>query len=682
MALISLIQISKQFDYKKILDEVSFTFNENERVAIVGKNGSGKSTLLKILNGEIQADSGERAFKTGLQILSLAQNSNFTPGKSVREVCLESLEELLQIHHRIQHINITLAKESKHLDSQNNHNNYEPTYRALLDELGKLSNILDNTDGWNLEQKVEDVLKHFSLKEFENRIACTLSGGEQKRLALAQILLQRADVYILDEPTNHLDVQAVEFLEEKILSLKASVVFISHDRYFVDRIAQRIVEVDNTKILNFSGGYTQYLEQKAQILANLTKEHTHLLKLLKAEEEWLAKGVQARRKRNEGRKERLMELRKSAKHNPALINKMRLELERESKHFYRQEGKNAQKMIFECENINLRFYDKALIQNFSLRILQHDRIAIVGKNGSGKSTLLKILLGKITPDSGTIKRGELHIGYFDQHREMLDDSKSLIETFCPNGGDHIEVRGKNIHVFGYLKNFLFPKEMLDKKIAALSGGEKNRVALALLFTKHYDCLILDEPTNDLDIATINILEEYLASFDGALIFVSHDRYFVDKLAKKLLIFEPITNHVQTHITESYMLYSEYLDMQKELREYKSLQESLEQESKIESKMEDKTKNQKDSTTNQHNTTTESKKPKKLSYKENLELQQLPKEIQILESQIKSLESELSDSAVYLQKGIATIATQLEQAKEMLESKYERYFELEEKCNNL
>ena len=423
-----------------------------------------------------------------------------------------------------------------------------------------LSAFIDHHNAWDLENKIQQILETFALKKLENNFVNLLSGGEQKRVALACLLLSKPDILLLDEPTNHLDVQMVEFLEDLLLNEKWTLIFISHDRYFIDRIATRIIEVEDCKIRNFKGGYGDYLKEKEELLKSLANSHETLLKHLKAEEEWLARGVRARVKRNEGRKERIMQMRQEAKSNPSIIRKMTLELEREKKHFNQEDGTNRKKMLFDLQNISFAIDNKTLIQNFSTRILQRDKIAIVGKNGAGKSTLLKLMLGKLKPKEGKIECGEVRIGYFDQHREMLDDSKNLLETFCPFGGDHIDVKGKSMHVFGYLKNFLFPKEFLDNKIGSLSGGEKNRVALALLFTKEYDCLILDEPTNDLDIPTINILEEYLQSFEGAIIFVSHDRYFVDKIAKKLLVFKENREIEETHLSVS-----EYLAIEKELK---------------------------------------------------------------------------------------------------------------------
>lgn len=637
MALLSLLGICKQYDYKVILKDVNFSITKGEKIAIVGKNGSGKSTLLKIITQEIQPDEGECIIQNNLKILSLPQNPIFDPLMSVRDVCEDSLKELKDAHKRLEFLN---TQEST---------------KESLDEQGMLISFIEEHKGWDLSNKVDEILQRFDLVNIADRLANTLSGGEQKRLALSVMLLKQADILILDEPTNHLDVEMVEFLEEMIASLTCSVVFISHDRYFIESLAHRVVEIDEGKLLSFDGGYSNYLQKKEEILNILSREHEHLLKLLKSEEEWLNRGVQGRRKRNEGRKARVLEMRKNAKANPSIIKKMRLELQREQKHFNREEGKNAKKMLFECEKISKTIEGKVLISNLNLRILQRDKIAIVGKNGSGKSTLLKIFLNQISQDSGIIKRGDITIGYFDQQRKMLDEDKNLIETFCPNGGDHIDVMGRNMHVFGYLKNFLFPKEFLDKKISYLSGGEKNRVALALLFAKKYDCLILDEPTNDLDITTINILEEYLQNFDGAVIFVSHDRYFVDKISHKLLVFRG-----GGVCEETYMGYTEYLDMQKELAEYDMLESDLQSTQKNE----------------------KVKKNTKLGYKETLELENLPNEIEKLEGIIKSLELELSDCNLYEKKGITTIAKEIEDAQKELESKLQRYFFLEEKNQSL
>jgi ATP-binding cassette subfamily F protein uup len=339
---------------------------------------------------------------------------------------------------------------------------------------------------------------------------------------------------------------------------------------------------------------------------------------------------------------------------------MRLELEREAKHFNRSEGVNRQKMLFEIEHLGLTLGDKLLIKDFSTRILQKDVIAVVGPNGSGKSTLLKALLGRLKPTSGIIKIGDLTIGYFDQHREMLDDSLNLIETFCPHGGDRVDAQGTDYHVYGYLKNFLFPREFLDKKIGTLSGGEKNRVALALLFTKKVDCLILDEPTNDLDIPTINILEEKLQNFSGAVILVSHDRYFVDKIAKKLFIFKG-----DGTIEESFKPYSEYLDDEKEFLEMDAMEAEF-------------------SKSATSTVTIQNEKPKalKLTFNEQRAISTLPAEIEALETKIDDLNASLADPKKYEKIGISVLAEELEKTKALYEEKVDELLTIEEKAEEI
>ena len=646
MANISLQNISKQYDYKAILQDISLHIEENERVAIVGRNGAGKSTLLKILSGDLEADEGSRIVEGDLEIKHLIQKPSFKPTQTTKEAIIEALSEQTEARNRYFEV-AKLLQDS-------------PQDKTLLSEYAQLTGFLDYHNAWDLDSKVKQVLETFKLESLQDKFVNLLSGGEQKRVALACLLLHKPNILLLDEPTNHLDVQMVEFLESMLLGANWTLVFISHDRYFIDRIATRVVEVEEGKIRSFKGGYNDYLRQKEAMLLSLAKSHETLLKHLKAEEEWLARGVRARVKRNEGRKERIMEMRKMARTNPSIIRKMTLELERERKNFNQEEGSNRKKMLFETKNLCVEMDNRVLIQDFTTRILQRDKIAIVGRNGAGKSTLLKILLGRIAPSSGSVERGDVKIGYFDQHREMLEDSKDLLETFCPFGGDHIEVRGKSMHIFGYLKNFLFPKEFLDKKIGALSGGEKNRVALALLFTKAYDCLILDEPTNDLDIPTINILEEYLQSFEGAILFVSHDRYFVDKIAQRLYVFRE-----NGTIMESHTSFSEYLEIERELREYEAFAKELESDSKNATQEVD-SKN-----------TKESQKKMKLSYQQKRLLEILPQEIESLEMEIKELEKLLFSGSLSTQE-LQEKSLEFESKKAICEEKITQYLELEEK----
>lgn len=642
MALIDLIDVSKKFGANEILNSVSLSVNENEKIAIIGKNGSGKSTLMKIISGEVAADSGRRIVQSLISVEMLAQNPNFNATFSVRDALNNELKEIFDAISEYEKSGVLLAND--------------PENKEILKEQERLLKFIEAKDGWNIEHKIERILQEFKLKEYENRPICSLSGGEIRRVALGALILKKPDVLLLDEPTNHLDVYMVKFLEDMLKSSNQSIVFISHDRYFIDALATRCVEVEDASLKNFEGGYANYLTKKEEILASLAKSHETLLKQLKAEEEWLRRGVKARLKRNEGRKERVLAMREEAKKNPGVIRRVRLELERASKNFNQVQSQNRKKMLFEFKNLSKSIDGKVLFEKFDARVLQGERIAIVGRNGSGKSTLLKILLGLEKPSSGEIKRGEVSIGYFDQARNVLDDDKSLIETFCPNGGDHVLVRGRNMHVYGYLKNFLFPKEFLDKKIGVLSGGEKNRVALAMLFTKTYDVLVLDEPTNDLDIATINILEDYLQSFEGAILLVSHDRYFVDKMANKLWAFEGAKINV---LHEEYSVYLELEDEMKELDKF-----------------------EKELSNSQNEAKQKSKSGAKLSYKQTQILNTYPDKISTLEARVAELNEGLSDPKIYQEVGLTKLYEELEKAKAELESLENDYFEVLEIAEEL
>jgi len=639
MALVDLFNIKKQYDIKLLLDGVDFHLNEGGRVAIVGQNGCGKSTLMKIVLGSEDPTEGKRVVGNNVHIEMLAQQPRFDPDLNVRDAILNELNELKEAQEAHAKLSAEVAQDFEN--------------KELLGKLESISAYLDHHNAWNLDDKIERILQEFKLKEYEDRLVISLSGGEQRRVALASLVLKKPDVLLLDEPTNHLDVYMVEFLEEILLKEKFTLLFISHDRHFIDTIATSVVEVENQNLVSYKGGYRDYLRLKEERMKSLAKTHDTLTKFLKREEEWLGKSVRAREKRNQGRKARVFELREQAKKNPTLIRKMQVELEREKKSWRGEKGLSKRKLLFNLENLNYSIAGKLLIEDFTTRILQRDKVAIVGVNGAGKSTLLKLLLERLTPDSGTIKKGDFSIGYFDQHREMLKDDETLIGTFCPNGGDHINVRGSNMHVYAYLKSFLFPEEFLTKKISQPSGGEKNRVALALLFSKNVDCLILDEPTNDLDIQTINILEEQLINFAGALIFVSHDRYFVDKIASKLFIFKP--NGI---IEESYQSYTEYLEIEKEIKELDTLSVELQKEPK-ESKQ----------------TQSKPKKLKKLSYKDQREFDTLPDEIEELEAKIESLNDCLANPECYQEKGLSALSNELQEIEALYEEKSDRYLEL-------
>jgi len=638
MALIDLQKINKQYDIKVILKDVNFTLQEKQRVAVIGQNGQGKSTFMKIITKDIEPDSGEIAIDKSIKIEMLDQQPKFKAGQTVKDAIEEQLVDLKNAQREYDRISELLADD------------YEN--EELIKQQAHYMTYLDHHNAWDLDNKIQRVLQEFDLKSYEFKDVTLLSGGEQRRVGLAGLILKKPDILLLDEPTNHLDVYMVEFLETILLKENFTLLFISHDRYFLDNVATNIIEIEDGTLTKYKGGYKDYLLQKEQNLLHLQKEHENLVSKLRDEAHWMQHGVTARRKRNVLRKDNYFALKEQVKSNPAKINKMKLDIEREQKSFNDGDTKNKKKMLFELDNVYLTLGNKPLIKDFTARILQKDTIAIVGPNGSGKSSILKVFLERIHFDKGSFKKGEFKVGYFDQHREMLDEN------------DRVELNdGRNMHVYGYLKNFLFPKEYLDKKVGVLSGGEKNRIALALLFTKKFDVLIMDEPTNDLDIPTINILEKYLMHFQGALIFVSHDRYFVDKIAKKLYIFKG-----DGLLEESYQKYSEYLEDEKDEKYVQEMEK--EQANKVmkpviqvkEKKIE---------------------KPKvKLSFNDKRDYENLPKELEALELQIEELNQCIMNPQCYEEKGLLVVSKELDEANKLYEKKVERFLELEELMENL
>ncbi len=644
MALIDLQKINKQYDIKVILKDINFTLQEKQRVAVIGQNGQGKSTFMKIITKDVEPDSGEIAIDKSIKIEMLDQQPKFKSGLTVRDAIEEQLVELKHAQREYNRISELLATDFEN--------------EELLKQQSHYMTYLDHHNAWDLDNKIQRVLQEFDLKHYEYKDVNLLSGGEQRRVGLAGLILKKPDILLLDEPTNHLDVYMVEFLETILLKENFTLLFISHDRYFLDNVATNIIEIEDGTLTKYRGGYKDYLAQKEQNLLHLQKEHDNLVSKLRDEAHWMQHGVTARRKRNVLRKDNYFALKEKVKSNPAKINKMKLDIEREQKSFNDGDTKNKKKMLFELDNVYLTLGNKPLIKDFTARILQRDTIAIVGPNGSGKSTILKVFLERLKIDKGSFKKGEFKVGYFDQHREMLDENQTIMHQFCPDGGDRVELNdGRNMHVYGYLKNFLFPKEYLEKKVGVLSGGEKNRIALALLFTKKFDVLIMDEPTNDLDIPTINILEKYLMNFQGALIFVSHDRYFVDKIAKKLYIFKG-----DGLLEESYQKYSEYLEDEKDAKYVEEMENSKTNEvvKTVELKV-----------------VPQEKVKVKLTFNDKRDYETLPKEIEALELKIEELNECIMDPKCYEQKGLLAVSEELDSTNNIYETKVERFLELEE-----
>lgn len=646
MALIELIDANKNYDEKIILKNANFSANLGDKIAIIGKNGVGKSSLMKILAQKSFLDSGRLNVQNNIKISMLSQEPDFSSSLSVMQSIKQSLSDIYEALENFKLCNEKLANE--------------PDNKELLKQIDTITRYLEAKDAWDIDAKIERALKELKLFEYKDRIISSLSGGEIRRIALCRVILENADIMLLDEPSNHLDVYMTSFLEDMLKMSKSCVIFISHDRYFIDQVADTCLEIDEGELRIFKGNYTNYLSKKAQLLESLNKSYETLVKTLKAEEEWLRRGVKARLKRNEGRKERVLKMREEAKKNPGQIKKLKLELDRASKSFNQEKSINRQKMLFELKNATKSVGQgndtKELFKDFSTRILQNERIGIVGANGCGKSTFIKILLKLQELDSGTLNQADINIGYFDQARTLLQKDKSILEIFCPNGGDSVEVKGKTMHVYAYLKNFLFPKEFLQKSVAVLSGGEKNRLALALLFTQKYDVLVLDEPTNDLDIATINILEEYLLGFEGAILLISHDRFFLDKIATKLYAFE------NSRIEIYHKPYTQYLEDEREKKDFEQFTRNLE-----DLKEEHKEK--------------QKQKSAKLSYKEKEILEKYPEKIATLEAAIKKLNENLSDEKIYKEIGLEKLYTDLEQAQSELARLEEAYFEVLEKSEN-
>ncbi|HEX8787304.1 MAG TPA: ATP-binding cassette domain-containing protein [Telluria sp.] len=511
MAVISLTNAQLAFGHVALLDHADFSLEAGERVGLIGRNGTGKSSLLKIISGRAKLDDGLLVMQQGLKIAYVEQEPVFDPDSSVFAAVAGGMGEQQ-----------AMLAEYESLTGQFGQGNDE----AVMDRMHELQVKLDAVDAWNLQNKVATALDRLGLNG-EAKMG-TLSGGMQKRVALAVALVSGPDVLLLDEPTNHLDFSSIMWLEGLLREFRGSVLFITHDRRFLDNVATRIIELDRGRLLSFPGNFSKYQERKKELLAIEEVENAKFDKVLAQEEVWIRKGVEARRTRNEGRVRRLEDLRLQRAARRDQQGQVRLDI---------GTGERSGKIVAELEDISKRYGDKLIVKDFSGTIMRGDKVGLIGPNGAGKTTLLKIILGEETADTGTVKLGtRLNVAYFDQMRAQLNEEASLADTISP-GRDWVEVNGQRKHVMSYLGDFLFAPERARSPVKSLSGGERNRLLLARLFAKPANCLVLDEPTNDLDIDTLELLEELLTDYSGTVFLVSHDRTFLDNVVTQVIVSE-------------------------------------------------------------------------------------------------------------------------------------------------
>ena len=511
MPLVTLDGACLAFGHVALLDHAGLTLDSGERVALIGRNGSGKTSLLKVIAGLQPLDGGTLWREAGLRIALVAQEPVLDPGQTVFEAVAQGAGEvrgvLLEYHELSQRLAATPDA-------------------AALDRLHEVQHALEHADGWSVNSRIESILTRLGLAA--DAVVGQLSGGIRKRVALAQALAAAPEVLLLDEPTNHLDIAAIEWLEALIRDFAGCVVFVTHDRRFLDNVATRVIELDRGRLASFSGGFAEYQRRKEEMLHAEAVASARFDKLLAQEEVWVRKGIEARRTRNEGRVRRLEQLRRERAARRERVGRVSFAVDA---------GERSGQMVVEFRDVNKRFADRRVIGGFSTRILRGDKVGLIGANGCGKTTLLKLILGELAPDSGSVRRGtRLAVAYFDQLREQLDEDATLIEVIS-QGSEYVEVAGARKHVIGYLGEFLFPPQRARAKVSSLSGGERNRLLLARLFTRPANVLVLDEPTNDLDIETLELLEALLQDYNGTLFVVSHDRTFLDNVVTQVVAFE-------------------------------------------------------------------------------------------------------------------------------------------------
>lgn len=628
MAYITLRDVQLAFGGPFLLDGANFSLERGERVCLIGRNGEGKSTLLKLIEGSLLPDAGEVSLQNGITISMLAQDVPMDSGK-VADIVADGAGEAAQVlkaYHEASDACVLGDMEA-------------------CDRMGNLQHKLDQLDGWALENKVNSILSKMGLDPDAD--LADLSGGRKRRVLLARALLTQPDVLLLDEPTNHLDVESIEWLEKFLLDQNnLTLLFISHDRSFVDSIATRIVELDRGVLRSYEGNYPRYLELKAQQMEAEEKQNALFDKKLAEEEVWIRQGIKARRTRNEGRVRALKALREESKARRSQQGKVSMAT---------QEANRSGKLVFDIENLSVRFgHQEPIIKDFSTLVLRGDRIGLVGDNGVGKTTLIKAILGEIE-HSGSVKTGtQLEVAYFDQLRNALDLEKSVKDNVS-EGSDHVDVNGSRRHIYSYLQDFLFSPERARTPVKALSGGERNRILLAKLLLKPSNLIVMDEPTNDLDMVTLELLEEMLSGYKGTLLLISHDRAFMDNVVTSTWVFDGKGN-----INEYIGGYQDYLEQRPDQTVVDQKMAVKKAQAKAEA-----------------NAVAQPKKVK-LSYKDQRALEQLPLEMEALEKEQAEINALLADGSLFTRDAdkALSLSNRLAEIDDLLLEKLERWEELD------
>ena len=637
MSLVRLRNIQVSFGGPSLMENINVSIDAGERLCLLGRNGTGKSTLLKVVSGELKPDSGDIEYKQNLKLAVLEQEPRSDLGGSIFDIVAMGLGEQarwLQDYHHALH-NFTV----KHNDQ-------------TAAELERAQNQVDIHDAWQLNQQVEEVLSRMALDGDEDY--ASLSGGMKRRVLLARALVIKPDILLLDEPTNHLDLNAIQWLEEQLLNYKGALMFITHDRSFMRKLATRIIELDRGSLTSYPGNYDTYLRRKADALHAEEVANAQFDKKLAQEEVWIRQGIKARRTRNEGRVRALEKMRVERNERRQKIGKASMKV---------AQADRSGKLVAEAENVSFDYEGSPLIRDLNTTILRGDKIGIIGPNGAGKTTLLKLLLGQLAPTSGKITKGtKLEIAYFDQLREQLDENASVIDNLS-HGREFIEVNGKRKHVIGYLQDFLFAPARARSPVSMLSGGERNRLMLAKLFSKPSNILVLDEPTNDLDIETLELLEELVMEYPGTVLLVSHDREFVNNVVTSTLVFEGDA------VVNEYV--GGYDDWLKQYEARTTARAAAQKPSERTVSADENNKVEPESAARPI-------KAKKLSYKDQRELDALPAQIETFEEELEALHALMADDAFYKKESEERkkVKCQLEETQEKLSHCYERWEQLE------